>query len=341
MMDKLRKLFKKYKKLLLVLILVLAIILVILVLVFNKKRNEDGYSNTVVNIENPYPVQKKPLVIDLQGNTTTIPKKDKVLKVQGFNTEVLNFFVNTYSDKEIDYSEDISVMFNKKGFLSFTNFTGVFSIKLEDGLSELPLIDSEDNLRIFFQEYFDVDNIAISNESKSQFGVEFKGKYVLKDIEIGSSYLNGEAFIINVNMNDEITGLTVLLIKEENLKEYQYMPLIDINDVVSNNFYPKMIGESKIEERFYEKPVPYEIEEYFVEKMDLIYVFNDSNSSYVLPTYKFKGNGRIVTVLKEKYWAETDLFICAIDPSYLNMQEIVEIESKEEEGPHFSPPSLN
>ncbi len=318
-----------------ILITIIAILLTVLIVLFGfflARSNKDGYSNNPEIIESPYPMQKELVEIDLQENEIEIPKKDKVLKVIGFNSEVLEFFVNLLSNESTDYSKNTSIYLEDDNYIGFSIDYGILSILFKEGIQDLPVINSDEDLKSFFIEYLDIEKISLTNSEESNGGVTYSGQYILKGIAIGSSALNGEAFIIKTNDNGEIINMLLLLIKEESLEEYQYMPLMSLNKLVLNGLYPRMITSNEIEERYYNKPDSYEFKEYFVDKISLMYIFNDSSNGYILPTYKLEGEGLVVTKSNEKYWTVTDLFICAVDPSYLTIQEVSEEKISDEHG---------
>jgi hypothetical protein len=101
-----------------------------------------------------------------------------------------------------------------------------------------------------------------------------------------------------------------------------------------------MVGSNVIEERFYFRPLPYEITELYVRDISLAHLFTDLDNGLVLPTYILEGDGKIEDITGDEFWGETKVFICAVDPNYLtNRISPIEEEKKEEEGAPNLPPN--
>lgn len=330
---------KKYKVYLIIggILLVSAIILFII----TTQVSSGGYSMRTRNIMSPYPIQENEITIDMRDVDISTKQKGEVLKVISYNIEDLESFVSEFYeiDKELDFTDEVYVQQGKDNYFSFTPSTGVFSLFSSEGIASPIDITSEKGIREFFSKYLGIGEISITEEEKGDESTKYNGKYVLKNIEIGSSYIEGNAFKVEVNTQGQIRLLALLAIKDENIEKYQYMPLVRIEELISNKVYPKMIGSNVIEERFYYRPLPYEITELYVKDGEQGYLFNDAKSGLIVPTYILDGDGKIKNIEGEEFWAETKLFICSVDPSYLTKRvDSIQEESKEEEGAPNLPP---
>jgi len=321
---KITEIFKKYK-VFLILIVILLLLLVVLLLLPKKGKVEDGYSDKKEKIETPYEIWTDEITIHSELTEIDVPKEGKILKVIGFNTNDFESFVKNFYkfNLETNFTEDFSVQFNDRDFIFFYPSTGVASVIHEKGLPLEDSIDSEESLQSFFDEYFGIKEIKSLSNSRTNTGIEYKGRFVLHDVEIGSSYLEGNAFIIEVNNRGYIVNISILLINESVVQKSHYLPLADITNLVRNQKYPKKMGKNIIENRYYEQPSPYILSDYYAKQYELIYVYNDSNNGYILPTYLVKGDGRIKDSYNEQYWSEMEFFYCAIDPSYLLTKEVI------------------
>ena len=114
--------------------------------------------------------------------------------------------------------------------------------------------------------------------------------------------------------------------------KYEYLPLAPIDKLVVNSKYPKRLGSSIIEDRFYQNPAKHSMKEYIANDIQLMHIFNDSGNGLLLPTYVLTGDGRIITVKGDTYWTKTKMFICAVDPSYLTTRIIDEDDVLYEKG---------
>ncbi len=338
-MKKFLKLIKKNKALSLVL-LILTIVLVVFVVIFlgKKKTPESGYSSNMEKIDSPYPKWSKELNIISQTQLIEIPKNDKILTVTGFNSTAINFLIEEVynSNQEINSGKDVYLQLSNKDIITYAFDTGILSISSEKGVPLDYKINSQEDINQFLSRYLDIKEFKFEEDTITKGVTKYSGKYVIKEVEIGSSYLNGNSFLIEVNKDAKIIKASMLLINEANVREYQYLPLADLKELITESSYPKKIGDVIIEDRYYNTPSPYDFTEYILKSVSLEYIFNDVESKHIVPTYVLDGEAEIKDSYKEKHWSKVRIFICAIDPSYLYTREdILEKESKEEEGAPF------
>jgi len=339
-MDKIKDYIKKYKVLLIIggILLILAIILSTI----NIVGKEGGYSRSTKKVESPYSISESNMLIDLQETNIKVEREGKVLRVLSFNTEDLALFISEFYEieKELNFKKDIFIQQGRDNFFSFTHSTGVFSLSLAEGLESPIQLDNQKGVKDFFDQYFGIEELIILDIDEKDSSTKYVGRYILKGIEVGSSYIDGNAFSIEVDSENRIKVLALLLITDKNIEKYQYMPIVPIEKLISNELYPKMIGSNTIEERFYYRPLPYEITGVYVRDIGLVSIFNDRKNGLILPTYVLEGDGQVENVGGEKFWSETKLFICAVDPSYLlNRVDPIQEEKKEEEGAPNLPPN--
>ena len=332
-MEKIIQFFKIYKVWILI-----GVILGVLVtlLLFNVLKNREEENTKLEKIQNPFFTQTIDLDIDLRNIQEEISSRDKVFKVTGNINSKFTSFLNdfhTYS-KELDFSKEIYLTLEKDTF-SYSPKTRILMVDSQPGLTLWFKITSESDLDAFFEEYFDIESITIEDTKNLGNNIEYSGSYVFKEVEMGSVYLEGNAFSVEVNSKGDIVKLSMLLLNESNIVEYQLMPLADIEDLIDDSRYPKMVFYTEIEERYYEQsPLTASsgvLTDFVVTEMSKLYIFSDSSNGLVLPTYKLIGDGRLENSQNEKYLAKVNIFLCAINPSYL-------IERELEKGETFSDP---
>lgn len=338
-MKKFIELLKKYKWFsITILILLITLVILYVISIRNQNKQEPGYSSKMEKIDSPYPNWNEELNITSEIQKIDIPSKDKILTVTGFNTKAFSLYIQDVynSNEEVNFLEDVYLQFNNKDIITFASNTGILSISSERGVPLKSKINSQKDIKKFLTQYFGIDEVQFEEDIKSNGVIEYKGSYILKEVEIGSSYLNGNSFIIEVNNSGEMVKASILLLKDSNVIKYQYLPIVDVGQLISETNYPKKIGESVIEDRFYNKPSPYTITDYIVKEVTLRHIFNDFESRYIVPTYILDGDAQIKDSYKERYWSKTRIFICAVDPSYLYTREPqLEEQNKEKEGVPF------
>ncbi|KKP64241.1 MAG: hypothetical protein UR61_C0050G0002 [candidate division WS6 bacterium GW2011_GWE1_34_7] len=331
-MEKIIQFIKSYK----VWILIGAILgILVTVILFNILKEREG-DTKLEKIQNPFFTQTIDLDIDLKNIQEEIPSSDKVFKVTGNINSKFTSFLNTfhtYSNK-IDFSKEIYLTLEKDTF-SYSPKTRILMIDSQPGLTLWFKITSESDLETFFEEYFDIESITIVETKNIGNNTEYSGSYVFKKVEMGSVYLDGNAFSVEVNSKGDIVNLSMLLLNSSNIVEYQLMPLSDIETLIGDSRYPKMVFYTEIEERYYEQSPLFAssgvLTDFVVTEMSKIYTFIDSSNGFVVPTYKLIGDGRLKNSRDEKYLAKVNIFLCAINPAYL-------IERELEKGETFSDP---
>ena len=328
-----KEFFNKYKIYIIVGVVLLAILFVLLLL-SKEEVTQDGYLSAKEKIQSPYPIDEEGISVDVSKIKIDVPKEERILKVSEFDTDKMISFVNNFYNLnlEAEIPKYLSVPYEENSFILFSPITGVLTITSTDTIPIDFKILSEEDVKIFLSEYFDIDSIELKETSKESEKTEYKGVYVFDDIKAGSSYLDGYAFVITTNSKGFITQLSLLLLDKSNLIKYEYLPLATIDKLVVNSKYPKMLGSSIIEDRFYQNPAKYSMKEYIANDIQLMHIFNDSGNGLLLPTYVLTGDGRIITVTGDTYWTKTKMFVCAVDPSYLITRIIDENDVLYEEG---------
>jgi hypothetical protein len=328
-----KEFFNKYKIYIIVGVILLTILLVLLLL-SKEEVTQDGYLNAEEKIQSPYPIDEEGISVDVSKIKIDVPKEERILKVSEFDTDKMISFVNNFYNLNLDAEipKYLSVPYEENSFILFSPITGVLTITSTDTIPIDFKILSEEDVKIFLSEYFDIDSIELKETSKESEKTEYRGVYVFDDMKAGSSYLDGYAFVITVNSKGFITQLSLLLLDKSNLIKYEYLPLATIDKLVVNSKYPKRLGSSIIEDRFYQNPAKYSMKEYIANDIQLMHIFNDSGNGLLLPTYVLTGDGRIVAVTGDTYWTKTKMFVCAVDPSYLITRIIDENDVLYEEG---------
>ncbi len=323
-MERIKEFIRKYK--VPIFIGVILGIVVPLLFLFSKEKAEE--SSNIEKIQSPYFSETEVIDIDLQNISIDSPQKAKVYKVIGTeknNIEILLNDLYEYSTP-IDFTQETYVTLGDGAF-SYSPENRVFNIRSEDGFSLWFKIEQKEDVSMFFEEYFGIEKVEISEGIETEKGYKYEGNYVLKDVNVGSVYLDGFSFLIEGNSKGEILLLRALLLEEDNMQEYQSMPLTTLEELVKNPNYPKMVFNTQIEERYYQQNpmlrASSRMDQYFLESISYVYIFNDSMNGYVLPTYKLIGEGRIINSKEEKFWSKSSIFICSVDPSYL-LERIIE-----------------
>lgn len=324
-----KEFIKKYKWWLVIGIVLGSILAILLIININNNKGK----GEIKNIQSPFYSPSYNLNINLQTADLEIPKEDKVYKVQGDNTELINSLLQSFfeNDRVVDTSKETYLEFDR-GIFSYSPNTRILTISLEKGYEINSSIMSEQEINEFFSTNFGINKIMIVETNQKGEDTEYQGTFIMEDVEIGSVFLDGKSFLLKVNESGEVSYLSVLLLTDQNVQEYQTMPISPITVFVQNQKYPRMLIHQSIEDRYYDQTAILRgssvISEYFVKRITKEYLFNDSSNNLVLPMYKLEGDGLLINSKKEKFWSDTHVFICAISPSLVEERKLQEVFSE-------------
>lgn len=337
-----KKIFNKLKKkkVLIIVSIILLLLVLILLLINKNKVRDNGYSLNFEKVQSPYVIQESSLIIDLEGNNLKIPKTDKALKVVSYDTSMYNSFLEkVIGNTDVDYIKGGYFEFSKNIFLIYSSDSNVFSFTSKKGIKEFESISSEDDVKLFLKDNFEVKDAFIYEKETVGSNTKYKGRYKVKGVEFGSSSLNGYSFVLNIDKNGNIVEFLFLLLREDNVEEYQFIPISPVKELISNEKYPKVIGQNTIENRYYSKPRSSQLIEVYVKEISLLYIYHDTENGLILPTYKLKGEGKVLDTEGQKYWSKTEILICAVNPKYLITREPEKkLEALEEQGVPYEHP---
>ncbi len=328
-MGKIKEFIKKYKGWLAIGMILGSVLGVLIIInISNNRQKED-----IKNIQSPFYTPTVNLNINLQVSEPEIPKEDKVYKVQGDNMELLTSILQTFykNEKIVDTSKETYLEFDR-GTFSYSPNSRILTTSFADGYELNSSIMSSQEVEDFFSSNFGISKIKVTEENQTGEDTEYKGVFILKDTEIGSVYLEGNAFTLRINDEGEVSYLSVLLLVEQNVKEYQTMPISQVYVLIKNQRYPRMLIHQNIEDRYYNQTPTLRgssvISEYTVKEISRLYLFNDSSNNLVLPMYKLEGDGLLINSKKEKFWSDTNVFICAVNPSFVVERKLQEVFSE-------------
>lgn len=320
---------------LLIVIVILVLLLGILILIKTGKGGDSISFGRIKKIQSPYEIQRDETVVEFKTKGIDISTKRAVFKVEEYNTKDFLRFVENYFpiEQKYDFSE-VQSFYSQRGIITYNPDEALLYFLADSELKVDMTIRDKDDITIFLSEYFNIQKLKLEEVDTTNYGHEYRGRYQIEDIEYGSPALGGDAFVVKTDRDGTILEFTLLLIKNENITLFQNMPLSKVEELLSDTKYPKLLKHRDVENRYYTEPSSFNLEEYFVKDIEFTYQFNNVSNGYILPTYILKGEGRLVNEKGEKVWSQTDMYVCAINPSYLT-EKPRELES--EDGYHDQP----
>ncbi len=338
-MSKLKQFFKKYWLWLLVGALIAIIILVIFLLSRQEDEKEVEVNILLEKIVSPYVKTEHSVDIDLNVPVENLDEREWVYSVSRPEGRMFTNFVKNFYEvkKEINLEEEI-IMAIGDDMVWYNADIGVLSIFSKGLVLDLKITTKRDVSSFFFQ-YFGIQNSENEKVEQTEKGTLYLGHFFYNEMKIGSSHLGGYSYRLELDKNGKLLEFSMLLLKEENLQKYQYMPTVSLEELLLINNYPMKIVNNKIEERFYEQSellrASSKLNNLTAKSVDALFLLNDFEDKYLLPSYKVAGDGEILDSKGGKYWSTTDIFFCGIDPEYLLEKPIEDYREK----PHSDPSS--
>lgn len=320
-MKKIIDFIKKYKYW--ILVVIVASLIGVLIWVFLGEE-EDIETVEPLRMESPYYLAERDINITLPLEIEKFDEREPVLKVIKPEGEEVrefmeeNFNLDTQLETYNEFSEYIG-----ENLLSYSSTDSTMYFYSSNGFKLYPSIYDENSLKNFFKKYFGWEEINNELKEDVEEGFLYVGHYRYKGLNIGSTSIEGMSYRVKVNSTGGIVELKALLLRPEDLVLYQYMPTSTVDQLVSINNYPMYTVNNSIEESFYEKlpllRASAELETIEIKNIETIYVLHDTE--YIFPTYKLSGEGSLKDSQSNRFWSQTDVFICAVDPEYLYERE--------------------
>jgi hypothetical protein len=335
-MNKIKQFLKKYG-IWLLLGVVIGSIIVLIILIIREKEEDIPLDLPVEKITSPYVETGERVNISMDVEEETFREREWIYRVKRPREELfINFVENFYEiDEEINMDEEIIITKGQDMFWYHSDI-GVLSV-FSDGLVLDLKITYAADISSFFVQYFGIRNTINTDIENTERGVLYTGYFEYHDLKVGSSNLGGYSYKLEIDNTGRLVEFSVLLLEETDLEKYQTMPTTRLSDLLQIRSYPKKIVNKTIEKRFYkETPIirgSATLDNISIKEKGLLYLLNDFEDQFILPTYRISGDGELVDSKGEKYWATSDIFICAIDPDYFYEKTVEDYR----EQPHSDP----
>jgi hypothetical protein len=340
-MKKLKDFLKKYWIWLLVGAL-LGIIILVVVLLNRQKEEEIILDLPVEPITNPYIQTDESPDITMDIIPENFQEKEWVYSVTRPDTILFtNFVQNFYELEQEDINmEEETILTKGDDLIWYNSDTGILSLYSKGLVLDLKITTARD-ISPFFTQYFGIRTAVNEKTEPTERGILYSGYFEYQGERIGSSNLDGYAYKLELDKDGRLIEFSMLLLKEENLQKYQFMPTTQLNQLISTGNPPMKIVNLTIEDRFYNQPDlvkgSVRLTTLSANEVQNLFLLNNFEDKYILPTYKISGDGRLVDSRGEEYWSVSEVFVCAINPEYL-------LEKPEEtfrEQPHTQPSSFD
>lgn len=289
---------------------------------FLRDKNQNTTPTTILSITAPF---SDTISITYSGTTSgfTIPSSMDVYKTTKINESTAQTFVNNFYTGTASISSDNNTYSWTFGdtIIIYNLDTALLSVSSTSGLSSNLKINSATDIQSFLNQYFSIENVQVNSAQGASSGrVEYKGYILNNNTQYGSLYIQGYAFDITADVN-KVYALTLLLLKPDNIVEYQSMPTITLSSLLADKTTPVFIDYLSFDRNFQDQfpliQASAKLKTLTIKSKSYQYVFDSFTYGYVLPVYSIKGDGSLVDSQGNSYWADTLVYMCALDPKYL------------------------
>jgi hypothetical protein len=339
-MNKIKQFFKKYGVWFLVGILIGAIIFVIFFL--NRKQEDEIVLDLPIEpITSPYiQTQENVDIITNNIQIENFQEREWIYSItRPEETLLANFIDNFYNIQQQEFSMQEEIIITQGNDLVWYNANiGILSIFSDGLVLDLKITNARD-ISSFFTQYLGIRQVINDKITPTDRGTLYTGYFEYHGKKIGSSNLEGYSYKLELDKNERLIEFSMLFLREENLQRYQAMPTIPLSELLDIRNYPMKIVNQTIEDYFYNQPDiirgSASLSTLTAKEIDNLFVFNDLEDQYIIPTYRILGDGELVDSKGGRYWTISNIFICAIDPEFL-LEKPVETYREQ---PHTDPPS--
>jgi len=311
---------------------------IILVILLTERKEEDVPLNlSVEKITSPYIQTEERLSVSIDLVEEDFQEREWIYRVKRPSEKLFVNFVEEFYEinEEINMEEEIIITQGGDMFWYHSDI-GLLSV-FSEGLPLDLKITYAGDISPFFTQYFGIRNAINTEIEDTEEGVLYAGYFEYDDVKIGSSNIGGYSYKLEIDNSGKLLELSMLLLEETDLEKYQMMPTSALNDLLEIRTYPKKIVHKIIEKRFYEQPstirASTSLDSITIKEKELLYLLNNFDDQFILPTYKISGDGVLVDSKGGKYWTTSDVFICAIDPESMYEKSLEEYR----EQPHAVP----
>ena len=289
---------------------------------FMRNRNEGTTQSVVLPITAPF---SDTISVKYSGTASdlNISSNMDVYKTTKIDESLAQTFIKNFYAGTASVSDDNSVYSWTFGdtIATYSLDTALLYVSSTSGLSSNLKINSAADIQSFLNQYFAIKDVQVNAaQSLGNGKVEYKGYMLNNGAQYGSLYIQGYAFDVIADVN-KLYVLNVLLLKSENIVEYQLMPTIALSSLIADKTTPVYIDYLSFDDNFQDQfpliQASAKLKTFTIKSQAYKYIFDSFTYGYVLPVYEVKGDGSLMDSQGNSYWADTLIYICALDPQYL------------------------
>ncbi len=278
----------------------------------------------VTRIDSPFEYQSDVVSFTNVPSDIVISDRVKIYKTTKPEISTIEQFVEKFSNKSPNITEDMYMWSFEDAVVTYSLNTSILYLNSSNGLVTDIKITGGSDIASFLFEYFNIRDIVITNtEILSENKKEYFGYYSSDNLEYGAIDINGYALKL-VADSSKLYSLSLLTLTLSNVVPYQEMPTRKLSTAVTQNheIYPIFLSyDENFEEQYPLIRASAQLQTVEISDVVLRYIFISHDYGYILPMYEIRGDGQLQDSQTAKYWADTLLYMYALDSEYVNMVE--------------------
>jgi len=302
-----------------------AVIGLILGIVFwLNKKNNTVIEQTITPINSPFEYLSNTVSFTNTPNDLPISTQVKVYKTTKPDITTVENFVTRFSQKTPTTSEETYLWTFNDAVVTYSLDSSILFLNSEGGLVTDIKIGGTSDVTSFLLDYFNIRDITIAKvEDISNGKKEFEGYYSSNNLEYGSIDVEGYALDL-VADSSKLYSLSILVLSPSNIVTYQDMPTRTLSNAITRNheIYTTYLDyDDNFKKQYPLIRASARLKSFDVSEASYRYIFVDQSYGYLVPMYEMKGDGQLYDSQGNKYWADTLLYMCALDSEYVTKVE--------------------
>ncbi len=288
------------------------------------KKNNTTVEQTITPINSPFEYLGDTISFTNTPNDLPVSTQVKVYKTTKPEITIVENFVARFSQKTPTISEDMYLWTFNDAVVTYSLDSSIINLNSKGGLVTDIKIGGTSDVTSFLLDYFNIREITIAKvEDLTNGKKEFRGYYSSNNLEYGSIGIDGYALDIIAD-SSKLYSLSILLLDPSNIVTYQDMPTRTLSNAISRNheIYTTYLDyDDNFKKQYPLIRASAKLKSFDVSEVIYRYIFVDQSYGYLVPMYEMKGDAQLYDSQDNKYWADTLIYMCALDSEYVTKVE--------------------
>lgn len=288
------------------------------------KKNNTTVEQTITPINSPFEYLNNTISFTNTPSDLPISTSVKIYKTTKPEITTIESFVTRFSQKTPATSEETYLWTFNDAVVTYSLDSSILFLNSEGGLVTDIKIGGTSDVTSFLLDYFNIREITITKvEDLSNGKKEFKGYYSSNNLEYGVIGIEGYALDLIAD-SSKLYSLSLLVLPQSNIVTYQDMPTRTLSAAISQNHEidtTYLDYDANFKKQYPLIKASAKLKSFDVSEVTYRYIFIDQSYGYLVPMYEMAGDGQLYDSQGNKYWADTLLYMCALDSEYVTKVE--------------------